>query len=668
MDLALAHRLEQAFTTGSERLSARRFAQLVLAARTAKERLLSTDAPEEVPIAIAAEGAALVGGTRTTTLSKSDLEGLIIPGFFPKTEIVPLASRKRPALLGFGLPYETEPAITRQIAAFLHRHLGSTPSLDALLLNGGVFLSPRLIAALKDALLPLHDAHLKTLHQPHPELAVARGAAVYGLSLLGRGLRIGGGSAFGYYVAVDGGREQTRRAVCVVPRGSRDGENHRAASAKLSLTVGKPVRFELYSTDSGSIHAPGELVNLDDNFELNCPVAVHFEDRKPREVPVVLEGELSAIGTLEIACVSTLDAAGERFALAFELRGQESDLAQSTAKTDTENEGSIENALAKRASQRPSRSKLDEAAASVARVFGKVKTEVVPREVKDLFRTLEQYLGPRAQWNLELLRQLFDLIGPKFQARRRTLDHERLYFMLCGYLLRPGFGHPLDRTRVRQLSFIFSQGLGFPEEIRNWQQFFIAYRRIVPGLDETEQTTIFDTLHPSISPALSRSKKKGSFRPLAEPEMIECASFLERIPVEKRILLGDAIVERTWTKRDPLLWTALGRIAARVPVYASIHHVIPPRQVEDYLEQLLREKWDDLPTAPLAAVQMARITGDRARDVSDSLRKNICLRLERLGTPEITWRPLRELVEIEDAERTERFGDELPVGLRWIET
>ena len=33
--------------------------------------------------------------------------------------------------------------------------------------------------------------------------------------------------------------------------------------------------------------------------------------------------------------------------------------------------------------------------------------------------------------------------------------------------------------------------------------------------------------------------------------------------------LGSWILERTWTKRDPRLWAALGRLGARVPAYAS---------------------------------------------------------------------------------------------------
>lgn len=653
MDLALAHRLEPHFTDPQTRLPAPRFAELVQLARVAKERLLADDAPVDFPIALGAQGSALVGATKSVRISAAEVKTLIVQGFFPEAPLQPLAPRARLGLVGFGLPYETEPAITRHVAAFLHRHLGPETRIDALLLNGGVFLAPQLITALTGALAPLANRAVITLPQPHPDLAVARGAVVYGLALLGRGLRIGGGSAHGYYVGVDRDSDSGagRHAVCVVPRGSREGEAHATASP-LGLTVGTPVRFELYSSDSGPMHSPGEIITLDEDFELVAPMMVHIEDEKPRLVKVLLEGELAPTGTLELACVSTDPHRAERFRLAFELRGQESEIGQ------------------KRPSAAPTpdrqHPRFNDAADALLRVFGKGKADVSPREVKDLFRNLEKLLGPREQWTLELSRQLFDLVGPKFKARRRSLDHERLYWMLTGYLLRPGFGHPLDRTRVGNIAPIFAEGLAFPDEIRTWQQFFIAWRRLAPGLGEQEQVAQFEALLPLLSPSLGRGKKKPAFRPLAEPEMLECASLLERLPADKRTTLGEAILERTWTKRDPLLWTAIGRVGARVPVYASVHHVVPTRHVEGWLDHLLREKWDELPTAPQAAVQMARLTGDRARDIDDRVRTDLCRRLERLGTHPDVWKPLRELVEVEEQERAAQFGEQLPVGLKWV--
>src|SRR5207253_1505603 len=54
------------------------------------------------------------------------------------------------------------------------------------------------------------------------QLAVARGAAYFGLARRGLGVRIGGGAARTYYLGLGDGR-----ALCLVPRGMEEGEQRR---------------------------------------------------------------------------------------------------------------------------------------------------------------------------------------------------------------------------------------------------------------------------------------------------------------------------------------------------------------------------------------------------------------------------------------------------------
>ncbi len=170
-----------------------------------------------------------------------------------------------------------------------------------------------------------------------------------------------------------------------------------------------------------------------------------------------------------------------------------------------------------------------------------------------------------------------------------------------------------------------------------------------------------------LAPSEAKLKKPKGFAPLAADELVELASWLERVPVPRRAELGGWLLERTWTSRDPRLWSAIGRLGARVPVYASVHHVIPPSTVERWLDHLLREKWPDMPTAAAAAAQMARVTDDRARDVSPSLRATIAARLAEVKAPDEWIRAVREHVPVAAKERAERLGEELPVGLRLVE-
>src|SRR6185312_15350824 len=106
-----------------------------------------------------------------------------------------------------------------------------------------------------------------------PDLSVARGAVAFSHSLSGRGLRIGGGAPRGFYVSVD--ERAARRALCVVPKGAREGERHEARSGGLWLRVGEPVQLELYTSDTAA-HQPGEIVTLDDDFMPLPPVTTLF--------------------------------------------------------------------------------------------------------------------------------------------------------------------------------------------------------------------------------------------------------------------------------------------------------------------------------------------------------------------------------------------------------
>jgi hypothetical protein len=307
---------------------------------------------------------------------------------------------------------------------------------------------------------------------------------------------------------------------------------------------------------------------------------------------------------------------------------------------------------------------LEQAETAISRVFGKGRSDVKSREIKDLLRELERCLGERRGWSAETNRALFDLLAPLHAARRRSEDHERVFWMLSGYCLRPGFGHPSDPSRVALLVPLFEGGVVFAQQSRVWQQFWIALRRIAAGLDQETQSGLRVLLDPWLAPADLKLKKPKQFKPLAPEEMLELASWLERVPVESRVELGRWLLERTWTSRDPRLWAALGRIGARVPAYASVHHVLAPSVVERWLDHLLRERWQEMPSAPRTASQLARLTNDRARDVSEGVRREVALRLEAAEAP-IEWiQVVREFVPVEETERAAWFGDELPAGLR----
>ena len=64
---------------------------------------------------------------------------------------------------------------------------------------------------------------------------------------------------------------------------------------------------------------------------------------------------------------------------------------------------------------------------------------------------------------------------------------------------------------------------------------------------------------------------------------------------------------------------------------------------------------------------MARVTGDRARDIPERTRAEVARRLEKVGAREAWIRAVREHVAVEESDRAAFFGEGLPVGLRLVE-
>jgi molecular chaperone DnaK (HSP70) len=651
MDLALAHAVEPSLATPPARLDPALFTELTFACRAAKERVLGEDAPETVPIRVLPSGSRLVGGALSSELSRSQVLTTILDGFFPLVDFESMPVRARGGLVGFGLPYEHDPAITRHVAAFLRRHAPSGDGPRAVLLNGGVFRSSLIRQRLLECVTRWTGRAPLELSAADPDLAVARGAVAFGLSLHGYGPRVGGGSARGYYVGILS-RDGVGRAVCVVPRGAAEGDRHLVSVPGLSLVVGEPVRFDLFASDT-AVHPPGEVVGVDSDWDPLPSMTATFEGHgqtSGSRIGVELEGELSAIGTLDVACVErdgdTAREDAKRHRLAFDLRG---------ART---HKSSLPPSV-----RRPSDVKLDEARALILDAFGRGRADADPRNVRHLVRDLERTLGDRPTWTSETARALFDVLVPEARARKRTAEHERVFWMVAGYCLRPGYGYPKDGERAGKLLPLFTELIGFPDEVRSFQQFWIAWRRIAGGLLEPAQSKIRDLIDPFLSTDPEKPKKRKGFKPLSPEDMLELAASLERISPSRRGALGKWVLERTWTDRDARLWAALGRIGARTPTYASVHHVVPPSTVERWLDHLLREKWTDVPTAPRAALEMARVTGDRTRDVSETLRHEIAKRLRTVDAPAAWAEAVTELVPLAAADRTEFFGESLPVGL-----
>ena len=667
MDAALARHVEEKMLSGGRKFSAAQWTQLLQVARDAKENLLGGNAPERHGIAVAAEGSRLLGGTLSTELQRDEVERLILDGFFPfcASDATPRRAA-RTALQELGLPYAQDAAITRHLAAFLRQHaaaafaaLGSgaegiLPRPDAILVNGGVFHSQTIVNRLIGVLSAWWPESPRIQVLPHGslDLAVARGAAHYGLVKHGLGRRISGGSAHALYVGIASEKGNAGvRAVCLIPRGQEEGRAVELTSLPFELTLGRPVQFPLFSTTSDRVDRPGEVVKVTEDFRALPPIHTLFKatDARPMVVPVHLRAILTELGTLELWCVSQVG--DKRWKLEFELRGNtvSSTLSVTEAMPAT----------------------FVQAREAVERVFGHKPLTVGAKDAKQLRRTLEKIIGPREEWRLPLLRELWSVLHAGAKHRRRSMDHERMFFQLAGYCLRPGFGYPLDEWRCEQAFQWFSNQVTFHAELQVWSEYWILWRRIAGGLNETQQQEIWNHLKPHLArhipPVAPKpaGKIKG-VKPEGLNEMVRVAASLEHLEPMEKVELGNWIADRLKnpaTANGPWAW-ALGRLGARVPVYGSGHKTVPADQAATWLSGLLELGLKQVEGAEFAAVQLCRLTGDRSRDLGDDIRAQTIDALNSANAPAEWGRMLAEVVQLDATDEARVLGDTLPIGLR----
>ncbi|MBX9831942.1 MAG: Hsp70 family protein, partial [Burkholderiaceae bacterium] len=445
MDLALAHWLEPQLAGAGQRLPAARFAQLVQRCRVAKEQLLAADAPESATVTLLGTGSQLLAQTKSATLTRAQVAQCIVEGFLPHTAITDLPRRRQNALTAFGLPYPAEAAITRHLAAFLAQQRDGGDALpDTVLLNGGVFHAHALAERLTQILSDWRGAPVRVLHNPHPDYAVARGAAAHGLArwqqeyeqkmalALGKQAltatkkgvtpppmpTIGGGAPRSYLLVLpstpSAAAGTAPQGICLLARGTQEGARVVLSGRRFALRLGQAVRFALVATSQHRGLLPGQIVPLTgDGFVALPPLAAVLprpEGSRQSQVDVLLHTTMTEVGTLQVRCVAVDDAA-QQWALAFAVRGTSKNIAASADIASATGQKDLKDAHSQT-------TRLPEAVALIDRIFGTQSQDVTAKEVRQLRPTLERWLGPREAWELPLLRALFDTLLARAKRRR----------------------------------------------------------------------------------------------------------------------------------------------------------------------------------------------------------------------------------------------------------
>ena len=307
MDLLLAHVVEQKMQRELDRWQR---VALQHAVRSAKETLLGGAGAASAPIAIAGKGSKLVGSTIRAELTREEVAQAIVDGFFPVVEASATpAVRARGALTQLGLPYAHDPAVTRHLAALLARH-GAKPT--AILFNGGVMKSPVLRARVMECLARWLPKAPRVLEGTDLDLAVARGAAAYGMARKSGGVRIRGGTARAYYVGIESavpavpGLPTPVTAVCVAPFGMEEGTTLDVPGGELGVVVGDKVSFRFFGSSVRKNDGIGTALERIGDLEELAPIEVDLpaEGRAPGDVvPVKLRASVTEVGTLLLEAV-----------------------------------------------------------------------------------------------------------------------------------------------------------------------------------------------------------------------------------------------------------------------------------------------------------------------------------------------------------------------------
>jgi hypothetical protein len=421
------------------------------------------------------------------------------------------------------------------------------------------------------------------------------------------------------------------------------------------------VAFPLASSSVRPQDRPGDLAPKDPDSIRDLPplIGLMRMGRKARaeRVPVRLTARVTEVGTVELWSESQRDE--RRWRLQVQLRGPAAAARIAGSETDRV---VIE------------QSEIDAACEAVRAAFAAAKPTEEPG-VARLVKRLEEALdAPREQWPPSALRALWGPLREVAEHRLKSPQHEARWLNLAGYFLRPGVGYPLDDVRIKALWPIFHAGLKHLKETQCWVEWWVLWRRVAAGLNRTHHDEIYRRLQPYLLPPKGGAGGKKPPRPKPEPhelaEMWRCAAALERLAVESKESLGNALAAELArpSVSGHVLWS-LGRIGARVPLYGPANTVVPPGVAEGWIAALLNRTYApgrETNDAIFALAALGRVAGDRARDIDENLRARILTRLGELGADEATLRPVRERHDLETAQQSQALGDALPVGLRLI--
>ena len=519
--------------------------------------------------------------------------------------------------------------------------------------NGGS-VKPRSFqeAILESLKLWFPEKNPQVLESYHLDLAVARGAVYYGKAKRGYGVKIGGGTPRAYYFAMDSQGKDTMgpQAITLIPRRAEEGSSFELEQS-FWAQPNTPVAFKMLTSNVRLEDRPGDAVPVNP-LEMQLLPPIHtilrygkgtLNEASKEKIPVHLGATLTPIGTLEVWLKSQISE--HRWNLEFQIR-KESGQENSLSLLDTVRKDETFDVQYLKEAQK------------ILRQFYQEGSPIKSAQIMDaLEKALER---PRLEWPVSILRGLGMSCFSRLPYRKSSIEKENRWWNLCGFLLRPGYGFPLDDFRMKELWKIILGDMKTQKSPELLLQTWICYRRSAGGFNKGQQMQLASDLLTDIHP--NKSKKKNEL-PLYQEKIRLLASF-EYLDLSIKGKLGEVLLQRLTEQGGSSveIW-ALGRIGARHPVYGSSAQVIPRDTCSRWVNTLLDKT--TLPPEKLSFLigQLARKTAPRELNLPESILQKAQAYFEQTEYNERLRALLNGEGQLTREEQDQVFGDHLPIGL-----
>ncbi|UDQ98658.1 Hsp70 family protein [Lentisphaerota bacterium WC36G] len=685
IDMAIAQIIEQ---TLPNKLSTNDWTTLCLRCREAKEQLLNNENLASSDIVLFGRGSSIIGGMQKSSFSRIQLEKLLHDGFFIKLPIDEKIPENKSALRSMNLPYEKDPAITRHLIKFLRNAYKITAERDEvlfsnlensqqivvpnfILFNGGTMIPNQLqnqitemISSWSKTTSGDNNKQLTVLDAKDLNLAVAKGAAFYGLSRRGEAVQIKSGLTKAFYLNLAPSENHKKgKCLCVAPRGAEENQSFKISDNTFKAIANSNVQFPLVSSSSRLHDKVGDIVDFNEEemsevASLNAMLMFgnRAKNEQNKSIKITIESTVSSSGVLAVTLIS--QESEHRWPLHFDVRVLSENNNESTIKSQTSDYIIDSNKIAK-----------------AQKVINDFFTNDNQLQTKHLNKKLEEIFKlKRKDWSISLLRSLADILL-EICFKSIPAQNEKQYLNITGFCLRPGFGDVEDQLRLQKvwkLYYLPLKDANNPETLAEW---WIFWRRVAAGLRGGHQRTLYQALIKELMPkGVYNNKFKNKLH--AKTEMWRTLGSLELLTPEQKIGIVKVLLKRLNKVGDFELWV-LGRLGNRALFHAPVNNLLNTKQVEKIIIELLNIKMSQFNKKQNAKLDMllfalailAQKTSNRDIDIDvdifDKIKDFIKVNALNSDDAQRYLELLKGATNSNDklAQQSKTFGENLPIGL-----